>query len=184
MAQATKSRSKSSTGRKGSRANSSGSNKNTGSKRSSSGAKRSSSNASRAKGKSAAASRPRSQSRSTAQNRNGAEAMKDTAITKTKGAGHAVAQAASKVKTPVIAGGTALVGAAAAAVIKDRLAANRSKSPLKRLGSTSMPKPAAQLDLRKLDLDTVKSAAERVSAYGQQASDIAAAVEKTRKKNS
>jgi hypothetical protein len=35
----------------------------------------------------------------------------------------------------------------------------------------------------KLDLDTVKLAADRVSAYGQQASDMAAAVEKTRKKN-
>lgn len=46
-----------------------------------------------------------------------------------------------------------------------------------------MPKPARNLDLSKLDLDTVKSAAERVSAYGQQASDIATAVEKTRKKN-
>jgi hypothetical protein len=29
----------------------------------------------------------------------------------------------------------------------------------------------------------VKSAADRVSAYGQQASDIAGAIEKTRKKN-
>jgi len=46
-----------------------------------------------------------------------------------------------------------------------------------------MPKPTAKLDLGKLDLDTVKSTADRVTAYGQQASDIAAAVEKTRKKN-
>jgi hypothetical protein len=182
MAQATKSRSKSSTGRNGSQANSSGSDKNAGGRRSSSGAKRSSSNANRARGKSAAAPRPRLQS--TAQNRKGSETIKDTVITKTKGAGHAVAQAASKAKTPLIAGGTALAGAAAAAVIKDRLAANRSKSPLRRLGSMSMPKPAAQLDLRKLDLDTVKSAGERVSAYGQQVSDIAAAAERTHKKNS
>jgi hypothetical protein len=36
--------------------------------------------------------------------------------------------------------------------------------------------------LPKLDLDTVKQAADRVSAYGQQASDIAAAVERTRNK--
>ena len=47
----------------------------------------------------------------------------------------------------------------------------------------SIPNPVANLDLSKVDLDSVKSAAERVSAYGQQASDIAAAVEKTRKKN-
>ena len=75
------------------------------------------------------------------------------------------------------------MGAAAGAVVKDRLAANRSNNPLKRLRGVSMPKTATKLDLSKLDLETVKSAAERVSAYGQQASDIAAAVEKTRKKN-
>jgi hypothetical protein len=99
-------------------------------------------------------------------------------------AGHTVAEAASKAKTPLIAGGTAVVGAAAGAVITDRLSAKRSKNPLKRLGGMSMPKPAAKLDPAKLDLETVKTFAERVSAYGQQASDIAAAAEKTRKKNS
>ena len=103
----------------------------------------------------------------------------DTAVDKTKSAGRAVAEAASKAKTPLIAGGTALAGAAAGAVLKDRLAGTRSKNPLKRLGGVSLPKP----DLGKLDLEQVKSAAERVSAYGQQASDIASAVEKTRKKN-
>jgi len=75
------------------------------------------------------------------------------------------------------------MGAAAGAVINDRLATNRSKNPLKRIRGVSMPKPTAKLDLGKLDLDTVKSTADRVTAYGQQASDIAAAVEKTRKKN-
>ncbi len=70
------------------------------------------------------------------------------------------------------------MGVAAGAVLHGRLAANRSKNPLKRLRGGSMPKPPT-----KLDLGAVKSAAERVSAYGQQASDIAAAVEKTRKKN-
>jgi len=38
-------------------------------------------------------------------------------------------------------------------------------------------------NLRRADLDSVKSTAERVSAYSQQASDVAAALEKTRKKN-
>jgi hypothetical protein len=84
---------------------------------------------------------------------------------------------------PLIAGGTALVGAAAGALIKDRLGVKRSKNPLKRLSSPSLPKAARKLDLGKLDIGTVKSAAEQVSAYGQQASDIAGAVEKTRKKN-
>jgi hypothetical protein len=64
-----------------------------------------------------------------------------------------------------------------------RLRADRtraaSKGPLKLLGSVSVPK----LDLREFDLGTVKSVADRVSAYGQQASDIAAAVDKTRNNN-
>jgi hypothetical protein len=53
------------------------------------------------------------------------------------------------------------------------------EGPLKLLGSVSVPK----LNLREFDLDTVKSVADRVSAYGQQASDIAAAVDKTRNNN-
>ena len=98
-----------------------------------------------------------------------------------KSSGRAVANAASKAKTPLIAGGTALVGAAGGAVIKSRLeAGNSKKSPLKRLGSF---KPTAKLDLGKLDLDTVKTLATQMKSYGQQASDIAEAVEKTRKKN-
>ena len=96
----------------------------------------------------------------------------------TKAGGRAVADVASKAKVPLIAGGTAIVGAAAGVVLKDRLGASKSKNPLNRLGGMSMPKSVA-----KLDLDTVKSAADRVSAYGQQASDIAGAIEKTRKKN-
>ena len=95
--------------------------------------------------------------------------------------GRAVADAASKAKTPLIAGGTALVGAAAGAVIKSRLGAGSGKKgPLKRLGAS---KPLAKLDLGKLDLDAVKSFAGQMKAYSQQASDIADAVEKTRKKN-
>ena len=84
-------------------------------------------------------------------------------------------------RRPLIAGGTALAGAAVGVVVKDRLDASGSKSPLKRLRASSIAKPAASLG--KVDLDTVRAVAERVSAYGQQASDIAAAVEKTRKKN-
>jgi hypothetical protein len=98
-----------------------------------------------------------------------------------KKSGRAVVDAASKAKTPLIAGATALVGAAGGAMIKSRLGAgNSKKSPLKRLGGS---KPMAKLDLGKLDLDTVKTLATQMKAYGQQASDIADAVEKTRKKN-
>ena len=55
--------------------------------------------------------------------------------------------------------------------------------PFAHVAGVPIGRPVANLDLSKVDLDSVKSAAERVSAYGQQASDIAAAVEKTRKKN-
>jgi hypothetical protein len=102
---------------------------------------------------------------------NGSQAKSTTQL-------RAVADVASKAKVPLIAGGTAIVGAAAGVVLKDRLGAGKSRNPLNRLGGMSMPKSVA-----KLDLATVKSAADRVSAYGQQASDIAGAIEKTRKKN-
>jgi hypothetical protein len=120
----------------------------------------------------------RSKSQSTGQSRNGAESFKHSVVDGTKAGGRAVADVASKGKVPLIAGGTAIVGAAAGVVLKDRLGARKSTNPLKRLGGMSMPKSAA-----KLDLDAVKSAAERVSVYGQQASDIVGAIEKTRKKN-
>jgi hypothetical protein len=94
-----------------------------------------------------------------------------------------ISEAVSKAKTPLIVGGTALVGAAAGAVIKDRFDTKRSKNPLNRLRGVSLPRPTTKLNLSELDLDKVKSTAERVSAYGQQASDIATAVQKTRKKN-
>lgn len=172
--QSTKSRSKSSTSRNGSQAKSSNSRTST-AKRST--ARRGGSTGSRVK--SPNATRRGSQSGGTS--RNDAGSMKDTVIDRTKAAGHAVAQAASKAKTPLIAGGTALAGAAVGAVVKDRLDASGSNGPLKRLRGSSMAKPA--MNLGKVDLDTVKSLADRVSAYGQQASDIAAAMEKTRKKN-
>ena len=156
MAQSTKT--KSSNGRSNTRQKATGSSRSTGAKRSNStsssrrrsnGSRARSSNGSRANGASASRSRSRAQSRS-AQNRNGAGSIADTAIDKAKTSGRAVADAAAKAKTPLIASATALVGAAGGAVIKSRLGAgNSKKSPLKRLG----------------------------------ASDIADAVEKTRKKN-
>ena len=76
-----------------------------------------------------------------------------------------------------------MVGAAAGAVVKDRLEKSRPKGPLRRLRAISVPRPSGKLNLANLDLEKVKSAADRVSAYGQQASDIASAAEKTRKKN-
>jgi hypothetical protein len=179
MAQSTKT--KRSNSRSNTRQKATGSSRSTSAKRSNStSSSRRSSNGSRAKGASASRSRSRAQSRS-APNRNGAGSIADTAIDKAKTSGRAVADAAAKAKTPLIAGATALVGAAGGAVIKSRLGAgNGKKSPLKRLGGS---KQMAKLDLGKLDLDTVKTIATQMKNYGQQASDIAEAVEKTRKKN-
>jgi hypothetical protein len=150
---------KSSTRANGSRASGSG---NTGTAK-----KRTSSNGNQAKATRTA--RPRSQARSAAESQ-------------TKTAGQAVGQMASKARTPLIAGGMALAGAAAGAVIRARVTGTRSRNPLVRVRGMAMPTPKIELD--KLDFDQLKSAAERVSAYGQQASDIVAAIEKTRKKNS
>ncbi len=155
----TKTTSKRSTSRNGSRATSSSAGKGSASKRST---RNSSTN-----------SRSKKRSTSSSQNKRNVEAIKDTAVEQTKSAGATIADAAGKAKTPLIAGGTALLGVAAGAVINGRLS-GKSRNPIKRMRGASMPK---------LDLDTVKMAADRVSAYGQQASDIAAAVEKTRKKN-
>ena len=186
MAQSTKT--KSSNSRSDTRQKATGSSRSSGAKRSNAtSSSRRGSNGSRAKGASASRSRSRAQSRSaqsrSAQNRNGngAGSIADTAIDKAKTSGRAVADAAAKAKTPLIAGATALLGAAGGAVIKSRLGAgNSKKSPLKRLGGS---KQMAKLDLGKLDLDTVKTLATQMKVYGQQASDIADAVEKTRKKN-
>jgi hypothetical protein len=179
MAQSTKT--KRSNSRSNTRQKATGSSRSTSAKRSNStSSSRRSSNGSRAKGASASRSRSRAQSRS-AQNRNGAGSIADTTLDKAKTSGRAVADAAAKAKTPLIAGATALVGAAGGAVLKSRLGAGSSKkSPLKRLSGS---KQMAKLDLGKLDLDTVKTLAAQMKAYGQQASDIADAVEKTRKKN-
>ena len=150
MAQSTKT--KSSNSRSGTRQRATGSSRSTSAKRSNStSSSRRSSNGSRANGASASRSRSRAQSRS-AQNRNGAGSIADTAIDKAKTSGRAVADAAAKAKTPLIAGATALAGAAGGgAVIKSRLeAGNSKKGPLRRLGDS---KQMAKLDLGKLDLD-------------------------------
>ena len=164
MAQSTKTRKSTSTGKRSgpSRSSSNGRAKSSGTRAKSSGSRAKSSSASR--------------TRSTAQSRNGSASFAETAMDKAKTTGHMVADAASKAKTPLIAGGTALAGVAAGALIKSLAGGNgKSPSPLKRLGGM---KPAANIDL-----DTIKTVADRVTAYGQQASDIADAVEKTRKKN-
>jgi hypothetical protein len=100
---------------------------------------------------------------------------------KAESAGQSVAAAASKAKTPLIAGGAAIAGAAGGLLVKNRI--NASKGPMQKLRRVSLPKPNGKLNLSKVDLTTMKSTAERISSFGQQAADIAAAAEKTRKKN-
>ena len=112
-------------------------------------------------------------------NSNGNRATSNGAADKAKGAGKTLGAAMSKAKTPLILGGTAVAGVAAGAIALGRLRKGRSKNPLARLRALSVPKPS----LDKLDLETVKSAADRVTAYGKQASDMASALEKTQKKH-
>jgi len=95
-------------------------------------------------------------------------------------AGETVAEAASKAKTPLIAGGAAVAGAVGGVLVKNRIDASRG--PMQKLRRVSLPTPSRALT-RKIDLGTVKSTAERVGSLSQQAADIAAAAEKTRKKN-
>lgn len=179
MAQTAKRTPKKATSRNGSSRGSSASSKSGSAKRSSS---RTNSNGSASRtrkpastsAKKSGSTSARSKPRASAQSGNGA-------VEKAKGAAHVISDAASKARVPLIAGGTALVGAAAGAVIKDRFGTKRSKNPLNRLRGVSLP--TSKLNLSGLDLDKIKNGAERVSAYGQQASDIAGAMEKTRKKN-
>lgn len=58
-----------------------------------------------------------------------------------------------------------------------------SKSPLKKLGGSSMPKSLKKVDLSKLDIETITSAAQRVGKIGKQVGDVAEAAEKARKKS-
>jgi hypothetical protein len=127
--------------------------------------------------KSRGTNNPSSNSRSTKSRsaNSKAAASRNGASAKLSSAGQTVGKAASKAKTPLIAGGAVLAGAAAGALAKSRVDA--SKGPMRKL--PSMP----SLNLSKVDLETVKSAAERVGSLSRQAADIADAAEKTRKKN-
>jgi hypothetical protein len=93
-----------------------------------------------------------------------------------------VAQAAAKAKAPLIAAGAAMAGVGGGLLLKDRMGGKSSRNPIKKLKGVSLPRPNGKLDLSKIDLETVKSAAERVNSLSQQAYDIAATAEKARKK--
>ena len=98
-------------------------------------------------------------------------------------AGGKVAEFASKAKTPLMAGGAALAGIAGIAggvALKSR---NDSRRPLKALRSVTLPKSVKNMDLGKVDLNAITSAARRMQSIGEQVGDVADAADKTRKKH-
>jgi hypothetical protein len=73
-----------------------------------------------------------------------------------------------------------LAGIAGGVALKSR---TDHKSPMKRLRAPSMPKALKSVDLSKIDLDSLTSAAHKVRAIGEQVGDVADAAEKTHKKH-
>jgi hypothetical protein len=80
-----------------------------------------------------------------------------------------------------MAGGAALAGIAGGVALKSRN--DSSRRPLKALRSVSLPKSLKNVDLGKVDLNTVTSAARRMQSIGEQVGDVADAADKTRKKH-
>jgi hypothetical protein len=154
------------TSRNGSSGRSRSSSKRSGSTGGRSGSSRSSTSASR--GTSAG-----TKARQTAQN----QTAQNGAVSK---AGSKVAELASKAKTPLVAGGAAIAGIAGGVALKSR---NDSRRPLKALRSVSLPKSFKNVDLSKVDLDSVMDAARQVRSIGEQVGDVVDAAEKTRKKH-
>ena len=87
---------------------------------------------------------------------------------------------ATKAKGPLLAVGAAVAGVAGGVALKSR---NQSRSPLGKLRSPSLPKAVKKIDLSKIDLDKINSAANTVRSIGEQVGDVADAAEKTRKKH-
>jgi hypothetical protein len=90
-----------------------------------------------------------------------------------------VAQVASKAKTPLLATGAVLAGVAGALAMRGR---NKTRNPLKKMSAPSVPKGVSD-SIKKIDLDSLTSAAQRVGKIGQQVGDVADAAEKARKKH-
>jgi hypothetical protein len=60
---------------------------------------------------------------------------------------------------------------------------NDSRRPLKGLRSVSLPKSFKNVDLGKVDVDSLMKAARQVRSIGEQVGDVVDAAEKTRKKH-
>ena len=110
-------------------------------------------------------------------NRSARQTPSNGPIAKTGGK---VVELASKAKAPLLAGGAALAGVAGGVALKSR---NQNRRPLKRLSSVSLPKSLKNVDLGKVDLDSLTSAARQVQSIGEQVGDVVDAAEKTRKKH-
>jgi hypothetical protein len=85
-----------------------------------------------------------------------------------------VAEIASKAKTPLVAAGAVLAGIAGGLALRGQN--HKSRNPFKKMSAPS-------IDLSKIDLDSITSAAQRVGKIGQQVGDVAEAAEKARKKH-
>jgi hypothetical protein len=172
MAQTTRSSSRSSSSGPRTKRSRSG---NGSSKTARSSSKRTSSNGSRS-----GTSRSKSRSRSTARSTSSSAARRgssDGAIAKTGGK---VAELASKAKAPLLAGGAALAGVAGGVALKSR---NQNRRPIGKLKSVSLPKSLKNVDLGKVDIDSLTDAARVVRSIGEQVGDVADAADKTRKKH-
>ncbi len=97
-------------------------------------------------------------------------------------AGEKVGNVAGKAKGPLLAVGAAVAGVAGGVALKSRNQ-SQSRNPLSKLGSPSLPKAVKKIDLSKIDLDKITSAANTVRSIGEQVGDVADAAEKTRKKH-
>jgi hypothetical protein len=171
MAQGTKSSGKRSSSSRSSSRNGSST------KASSRSSRRGSSNGSQANRKRSSSPKARSRTKSTGRTAASRGAARN--------AGGAVTQVVSKAKTPLLAGGAALAGIAGGLAMRSRN--NKTRNPLKKMSAPSMPKGMTKsikkMDLSKVDVDSLTSAAQRIGKIGQQVGDVAEAAEKTRKKN-
>jgi hypothetical protein len=59
----------------------------------------------------------------------------------------------------------------------------QNRRPIKRLSSVQLPKSFKNVDLSKIDLDSITEAGRKVRSIGEQVGDVVDAAEKTRKKH-
>jgi hypothetical protein len=135
------------------------------------------------KSRSSSSKRSSNSSGSSAANRSSsARARKSTSASDGRGPGRRVVELAGKAKVPLIAGGAVVAGAVAGVAARSRVA-NRSHGPMATVRRATSKIPRPNLDARNIDLETVKSAGERVRTLGQQTVDIAGALEKSNRKH-